>query len=95
MSSTQSVRAVILVSGLVQGVGYRAFVEGEACRLGLTGGVCNREDGRVESVVEGERAVVEAFIERLRTGPRLARVESLEVEWEPPTGRDKGFHIWY
>ncbi len=94
MSFTQSVRAVILVSGVVQGVGYRAFVEGEACRLGLAGGVCNREDGRVEAVVEGERTVVEAFIERLRTGPRLARVESLQVEWEPPTGRDKGFYIW-
>lgn len=95
MPSVQTVRAAIVVSGLVQGVGYRAFVEGEACRLGLTGGVRNREDGRVEAVVEGERTVVEGFIERLRTGPRLARVESLQVAWEPPTGRDSGFHIWY
>lgn len=86
---------MILVSGLVQGVGYRAFVEGEACRLGLVGGVRNLEDGRVEVAVEGERTTVESFMGALRTGPRLARVKTLQVEWEPPAGRYVGFQIWY
>ncbi len=86
---------MIVVSGLVQGVGYRAFAQEEASRLGLVGGVRNLEDGRVEAVVEGERTVAEAFIERLRTGPRGARVEALQVAWEPPAGRYVGFQIWY
>ncbi len=95
MPSTQPVRAVILVSGRVQGVGYRAFAEREACQLALVGGVRNCEDGRVEADVEGERSMVEAFIERLRAGPRLARVEHLHVEWTSPTGRHRGFQVWY
>lgn len=95
MSSVQTVRAVIVVSGLVQGVGYRAFAQEEASRLGLVGGVRNLEDGRVEVAVEGNRSTVEAFMGTLRTGPRLARVEALQVAWEPPAGRYVGFQIWY
>nr|MBI3612328.1 acylphosphatase [Nitrospirota bacterium] len=95
MSSVQTVRAVIVVSGLVQGVGYRAFAQEAAFRLGLAGGVRNLEDGRVEVAVEGERTTVESFMGVLRTGPRLALVEHLQVEWEPPAGRYVGFQIWY
>jgi len=95
MSSPQSVRAVILVSGRVQGVGYRTFAHAEACRRGVTGGVRNRPDGRVEVQVEGERSAVETFIEALRRGPRLARVDDLHIDWASPTQQTVGFDIWY
>ncbi|MFM8551789.1 MAG: acylphosphatase [Nitrospiraceae bacterium] len=95
MSTDTRVRAVIVVSGLVQGVGYRAFVRGEAVRLGLAGGVQNLDDGRVEAEVEGDRMTVDAFMGALRTGPRLARVEAFQVTWAPPAGLDDGFEIRY
>lgn len=94
MASDDQTRAVILVTGRVQGVGYRAFAQGEAVRRGLAGGVRNLEDGRVEVQVEGARPAVEALIEALRRGPRLGRVDDLQVLWEAPTGRQVGFHIW-
>jgi acylphosphatase len=56
--------------------------------------VRNLEDGRVEVQVEGEQSRLETFIETLRKGPRLARVDDLQVLWEEPTGRHVGFHIW-
>jgi len=89
------VRARIRVSGRVQGVGYRAFACDAASDRGLSGGVRNLDDGRVEVEVEGEKQTVEAFIERLRAGPRLSRVDDLELCWESPTGQQSGFHIWY
>ena len=61
----------------------------------LCGGVRNVDDGRVEVDVEGERQVVEAFIELLRTGPPMARVDDLQVRWDSPTGQHKDFRIWY
>ena len=89
------IRARILVSGRVQGVAYRAFTRDTASRMKLCGGVRNVEDGRVEVDVEGERHVVEAFIELLRTGPPMARVDDLQVQWDAPTGHQKDFRIWY
>lgn len=94
MAADGPVRAVIFVTGRVQGVGYRAFAHGEASRRGLSGGVRNLEDGRVEVQVEGERSAVDALIGALGRGPRLGRVDDLQVLWETPTGRDTGFHIW-
>ena len=88
-------RARILVSGRVQGVAYRSFAQEEAWRRGLSGGVRNLADGRVEVDAEGERPVVERFIETLTAGPPMARVASVDVQWESPTREDVGFHIWH
>ena len=68
----------IIVRGVVQGVGYRAFVEHEARRRSLHGWVRNRRDGSVEAVFAGPRAVVEAMIEACRRGPFSARVDALD-----------------
>ena len=87
-------RARLVISGRVQGVGYRAFAQGEAFRRGLAGGVRNLEDGRVEVQVEGQRPELEGFIEALWKGPRLARVDDLQVLWEAPAAGHVGFHIW-
>lgn len=68
----------VRVTGTVQGVGYRAFVEREAVSRGLSGWVRNRRDGSVEAVLCGESAIVEAMIAACFAGPRLARVERVE-----------------
>lgn len=68
----------VVVRGLVQGVGYRAFVEHEAHRRGLHGWVRNRRDGSVEAVFIGPREAVEAMIEACRRGPYAARVEAID-----------------
>ena len=67
----------VTVRGRVQGVGYRAFVEDEALRLGLEGWVRNRRDGTVEAVFSGADHAVEKMIEACHRGPLGARVQQL------------------
>lgn len=69
----------ILVSGRVQGVGFRAFALHEARKLSLDGWVRNRADGRVEAMAQGEDEAVDAFIAALRRGPAAARVTAVEA----------------
>ena len=71
-------RAVI--SGRVQGVGFRFFAERAARDAGVSGWVRNRPDGTVETVVEGEAGAVARYLERLRAGPGGSRVTSLVEE---------------
>ena len=73
-------RTVAVVSGHVQGVGYRWFVNRQAARLGVVGWVANESDGSVRVVAEGPRPVLDELLEELRRGPSGARVESVEVE---------------
>ncbi|MGN7724408.1 acylphosphatase [Luteimonas sp. 22616] len=70
--------ARFLVSGKVQGVFFRAGTREQAWRLGLRGHARNLADGRVEVVVAGDAAAIEAFAGWLRRGPPMARVESVE-----------------
>ena len=93
MTTAQSkVRAHVWIAGRVQGVAFRAYTVDEASVRGVTGWVGNIPDGRVEAVFEGERAVVEAMIAWCRKGPPAARVSSVEVTWEEPTG-EVGFGV--
>ena len=73
-----SVRRVV-IRGIVQGVGYRAWAEDEALRRDLEGWVRNRRDGTVEAVFSGADQVVEAIILACRQGPRGARVDAVEI----------------
>jgi acylphosphatase len=88
-----SVRARILVSGRVQGVGYRAFTCRVAVARGLTGGVENLDSGQVAVDVEGGRRVIEEFLADLKKGPVGARVTQVQVEWGNATGRYHEFTI--
>lgn len=69
----------VVIHGRVQGVGFRAFVEDTAERLALEGWVRNRRDGTVEAVFAGPEQKVGAAIEACRTGPRSARVTTVDV----------------
>ena len=68
----------MIVRGRVQGVGYRAFVEYEALKLGIGGWVRNRRDGSVEAVFAGPAKSVLGMIEACRFGPLPAHVDALD-----------------
>jgi acylphosphatase len=70
----------LLIRGRVQGVGYRAWVDREARRLGLQGWVRNRRDGSVEAVFEGEEEIVTGMIASCRKGPPSSRVDGVTEE---------------
>ena len=69
----------VMITGIVQGVGYRAFVERQATSLGICGWVRNRKDGSVEAIFSGEASNVEAILIACRRGPRLAIIEEVRV----------------
>jgi acylphosphatase len=71
----------IRVEGIVQGVGYRFFTQDKAREYGLKGYVKNAYDGSVEVYAEGETNILNRFIEDLKQGPRMARVEGVDVQW--------------
>jgi acylphosphatase len=74
----------VLVSGRVQGVGFRWYAVEQARALGLQGWVRNLPDGRVEAWVQGQPPAVESMLAWLAKGPRHARVDALERHPEPP-----------
>ena len=76
----------VLVSGRVQGVGFRFFARRAAESTGVGGWARNLADGRVETLVEGEEAAVERYLERIRRGPIGGRVDHVEVEEVSPGG---------
>ncbi len=87
------IRVRVLIDGRVQGVAYRFYAEKSASRLGITGWVRNLEDGRVEVLAEGSAGDIAGFLERLKEGPSLARVEGFDVRREPATGEFRDFRI--
>jgi acylphosphatase len=83
----------IIVSGLVQGVGFRYFVVRKARELGLNGFVKNRYEGDVEIVAEGNLGMLNQFIEELKVGSISSDVRDVKVEWIGLTGTFNGFHV--
>src|SRR5207248_1488198 len=82
-----------LISGRVQGVGFRWFAERAAQRDNLHGWIRNLPDGRVEAFVEGDAEAIQRFAHAVGHGPAGARVEQVDAEAAEPTGRDTGFNI--
>jgi len=81
------------ISGAVQGVGYRYFAQRAAAKHQVRGYVRNLEDGRVESLVEGNEKAVEEFKHELLAGPRFSQVDDIEELVLDPTGRYPTFRI--
>jgi acylphosphatase len=86
-------RIHVFVSGRIQGVAYRFFAERRAAEIPVTGWVRNLRDGRVEIVAEGRKVDLERFLEFLRQGPRMAKVDGLDLLWEDYRGEFKDFRI--
>jgi len=85
-----------VISGRVQGVGFRYFVQSIAVRESIRGWVRNLDDGRVETAAAGEADAMERFERAIRQGPPASRVDRVEVdETFPLSTRDTmlGFHI--
>jgi acylphosphatase len=81
----------ILVSGRVQGVGFRWFAIERASLEGITGWVRNLPAGEVEVMAEGDAEAMDRFERALRQGPGRARVDDVEVDMLAPTGRFSTF----
>jgi acylphosphatase len=86
-------RVHVLVSGLVQGVGFRYFVYNKAINLKLTGFVKNLYSGDVEIEAEGDRSLIEEFINQVKVGPRTARVTDLKIRWINCINTYSGFEV--
>ena len=81
-----------LISGRVQGVGFRWFVEREAAQIGIAGWVRNREDGDVEVMATGTREQHSVLRQKLQQGPRASRVDHV-VESQAPLLEAQSFRI--
>jgi acylphosphatase len=82
-----------VVSGLVQGVGFRFFVNRAASIEGIHGWVRNLPDGRVEIRAEGETEALERFERQVRQGPPSSRVDEVDITDVGASGSDTGFWI--
>ena len=86
-------RAHVIITGMVQGVFFRAKTRNEAIRNNVTGWVKNLPDGRVEAVFEGKPEDVDRVVGWCRIGPSLAEVKGVESVEEPYTGAFADFTI--
>jgi acylphosphatase len=93
MSAEERVRAHVWISGRVQMVYYRGTTQRVASDRGLAGWVRNLPDGRVEALFEGPRTDVQALVDWCHEGPPAARVEHVELRWEPPQDEPPGFRV--
>ena len=86
-------RVHVIVSGVVQGVGFRFFTRDLARRYELSGYVRNRADGTVEVEAEGTGQAVGAFLRELEAGPRSSHVAGMEIEEKRAEGVFEDFSI--
>jgi acylphosphatase len=82
-----------IISGVVQGVGYRFFTQRAAARHQVLGYVRNLEDGRVEAFAEGDPKSVEEFKHELLTGPIYSKVSEIEETVLEPSNLYSSFRI--
>jgi acylphosphatase len=93
MSNEEQARLHAIIHGRVQGVGFRAYVIENGITLGVKGWTRNRWDGTVEVLAEGDRQLLERFLEILRRGPRMSHVTQVDLDWQPPTGEFTSFSV--
>lgn len=87
------VRAKVVISGKVQGVWFRQSTKDEADKLGVMGWCRNCPDGSVEAVFQGEKEAVQSIIDWCHEGPKMARVNQVNVEWQKAEDDLDGFKI--
>lgn len=86
-------RAHIIVKGRVQGIFFRSNTKRIAAELELKGYVKNLPDGNVEVIAEGDEEKIKKLIQFCKTGPSLAKVEDVNIEFEKPTKEFGGFEV--
>lgn len=91
----QQRRLHLRITGLVQGVFFRAHTRDEARQLGLSGWVRNRSDGSVEAVAEGPEVTLNRLVAWCKSGSPGSQVEHVEPSWSDPTGEFVGFSVRY
>ena len=91
----ENVRARVAISGRVQGVFFRVETKHAADRYGVFGWVKNQRDGTVAALFEGNKKKVDSIIEWCKEGPPIAKVHSVNVEWEGYKGEFDIFEITY
>lgn len=91
--SDERKRLHALVTGRVQGVGFRATTHERAQQLALAGWVRNRQDGKVEVVAEGPAPDLEALLRFLHEGPRTAHVTHVSATWDLAIGESAPFVV--
>lgn len=93
MNKNSPERLHAIVYGRVQGVGFRAFAARNAQKLGLTGWVRNRFNGTVETVAEGDHALLERYLRDLKSGPGPSNVTQVDQDWSQATMEFDGFKV--
>jgi len=88
-------RVHLFISGLVQGVFFRANTAQKAEQLGLNGWVRNLPDGKVEAVFEGEKEKIDKIIEWVKEGPPLAKIDDVKIQEEKYKNEFNNFKIRY
>lgn len=87
------VRVHVWVQGRVQAVGFRAFVQQNALRIGVTGWVRNVGYDTVEAVAEGTKEQIDEFLQMMKRGPSVSRVNESREEWEQVTREFRSFGV--
>ena len=82
-----------VITGRVQGVGFRSFVEDEADNLGITGWARNLYSGEVEVIAEGNEKEAAAILPEDQAGPSLSYITDFNLEWLPATAEYRNFNI--
>ena len=81
------------ITGKVQGVGFRFFVQQQAQKLGINGWVSNKSNGDVEALAQGEKTDLEQFIAKVKEGTTFSRVDNVNLEWMNKGEQYFGFEI--
>ncbi len=87
-------RMYVRVYGLVQGVGFRRYVQINAARLGIKGYAKNLPDGTVEVVAEGYEEALNKLLEVVKRGPPLSKVEKVDFRFEDYRGDFESFETY-
>ncbi|MCG2825269.1 MAG: acylphosphatase [Thermoplasmatales archaeon] len=89
------IRAMLIISGDVQGAGYRGIIIRTGRKLGLVGNVENIPDGTVKVVCEGEKEKIEELIKSIKIRDEIVDVENIDVKFEDASGEfdGKGFDV--
>ena len=86
-------RVHVWVTGRVQAVGFRAFVQQNAMQIGVSGWVRNVGYDMVEAVAEGTKEQIEGFLQMVKRGPLGSRVDESREEWEQVTREFGAFRV--